>query len=282
MLWEQFCLVEGCLAGSGRSLTWAQVVLKHGSATVGFKDYRQVSEAAQAVLPTNCQVTFLADRGFQHRELRRWLQPQGWQWARRVKSDLQLTLALGKTRTVVQLLSPQQQAYFFETVTVWDEWTGHLATAHVPIAGDAWAVLSDRPPSLQTFAPYDERFGGVELHFKDYKSAAFEMVQSGLREALLLTRLFMLLDIAALFAVILGAILVQHGRRLILDWHRQSGLSFRQLGLRECARLRYRCLRLPLIERLPQANPPPACASKRQRETLDTRIAFSKVVSFSA
>ena len=170
MLWEQFCLVEGCLAGSGRSLTWAQVVLKHGSATVGFKDYRQVSEAAQAVLPTNCQVTFLADRGFQHRELRRWLQPQGWQWARRVKSDLQLTLALGKTRTIVQLLSPQKQAYLFETVTVWDEWTGHLATAHVPIAGDAWAVLSDRPPSLQTFALYDERFGGVELHFKDYIS----------------------------------------------------------------------------------------------------------------
>ncbi|MEM1280360.1 MAG: hypothetical protein AAGG53_10160 [Cyanobacteria bacterium P01_H01_bin.152] len=121
-------------------------------------------------MPTNCQVTFLADRGFQHRELRRWLQPQGWQWARRVKSDLQLTLALGKTRTIVQLLSPQQQAYLFETVTVWDEWTGHLATAHVPIAGDAWAVLSDRPPSLQTFALYDERFGGVELHFKDYIS----------------------------------------------------------------------------------------------------------------
>ncbi|NET39300.1 MAG: transposase, partial [Cyanothece sp. SIO1E1] len=130
MFWDQFCLIEVCLAWGGRSLSLAQVVLEHGSATVGFEDYRQVLEAAQAVLPTGCQVTFLADRGFQHRELLRWLQQQGWHWALRVKSDLQLTLASGTTRTVAQLLPPVQQAYLFEAVTVWDELTVHLATAH--------------------------------------------------------------------------------------------------------------------------------------------------------
>jgi hypothetical protein len=282
MLWDQFCLIEVCLAWGGRSLTLAQVVLEHGSATVGFEDYRPVLEAAQAVVPTGCQVTFLADRGFQHRELLRWLQQQGWHWALRVKSDLQVTLASGKTRTVAQLLPPVQQAYLFETVTVWDEWTVHLATAHVPMAGEAWAVLSNQPPSLQTFALYGERFGGIEPHFKDYKSAAFEVVQSGLWETTVLTRLFILLDIAYLIAVIVGVMLVQQGRRLTLDWHGQRGLSFLQLGLRECARLSYHRLMLPLLKRLPQANPPPACASKRKRETLDTRIEFSKVVRFSA
>ena len=90
MLWDQYCLIEVCLVWGGRSLTLAQVVLGHGIATVGFADYRQVLEAAQAVLPIGCQVTFLADRGFQPRELLRWLQQQGWHWALRVKSDLQL------------------------------------------------------------------------------------------------------------------------------------------------------------------------------------------------
>jgi len=64
MLWDQCCLIEVCLAWGGRSLTLAQVVLEHGSAPVGFEDYRPVLEAAQAVLPTGCQVTFLVDRGF--------------------------------------------------------------------------------------------------------------------------------------------------------------------------------------------------------------------------
>ena len=281
MLWDQFCLVEVCLAWGGRSLTLAQVVLEHGSATVGFEDYRPVLEAAQAVLPTSCQVTFLADRGFQHRELLRWLQQQGWHWALRVKSDLPLTLASGKPRTVEQLFPPVEQAYLFETVTVWNEWSVHLATAHVPIAGEAWAVLSDQPPSLQTFALYGERFGGIEPHFKDYKSSAFEVLQSGLREAPVLTRLFMLLDTAYLIAVVLGTMLVRQGRRSQLDWHGQRGLSFLQLGLREWARLSYHQLMLPILKRLPTANPPPACASKRKRETLQTRIEFSKVVRFS-
>jgi hypothetical protein len=180
------------------------------------------------------------------------------------------------------LLPPLQQAYLFEAVTVWEELTVHLATAHVPTAGEAWAVLSNQTPSLQTFAFYGERFGGIEPHFKDYKSAAFEVLQSGLREAPVLTRLFMLLDIAYLIAVILGVMLVQQGRRLTLDWHRQCGLSFLQLGLRECARPSYRRLMLPLLKRLPQANPPHACASKRKQKTLDIRIEFSKVTRFPA
>ena len=143
-------------------------------------------------------------------------------------------------------------------------------------------MLSDQPPSLQTFALYGERFGGIEPHFKDYKSAAFEVLQSGLREATVLTRLLMLLDTVYLIAVVLGMMLVQQGRRSQLDWHGQRGLSFLQLDLRECARLNYHHLALPILKRLSTANPPPACASKRKRKTLDTRIEFSKVVRFSA
>lgn len=47
------------LAWGGRSITLAQVVLEHGSATVGFEQYRPVLEATQSVLPPNVAVTLL-------------------------------------------------------------------------------------------------------------------------------------------------------------------------------------------------------------------------------
>lgn len=91
----------------------------------------------------------------------------------------------------------------------------------------------------------------------------------------------MLLDAASLLALILGRMLVQAGEQTRLDWHGQRGLSFLQLGLREIARCCYQRLRLPKFQSLTKRSPPPACASRRKRDTLDCRIAFSRVVTFS-
>jgi hypothetical protein len=38
-LWDEYCLTEVCLAWEGRSIPFAQKVIKHGSATVDFSDY---------------------------------------------------------------------------------------------------------------------------------------------------------------------------------------------------------------------------------------------------
>jgi hypothetical protein len=281
MLWDQFCLIEVCLAWGGRSFTLAQVVLEHGSATVGFEQYKPVLERAQAVLPPEVQVTLLADRGFEHGELMRWLNKQQWDWAIRVKSDLLVTTPNGRTQPVESLLPPPEQTYLVGPVRVLGDIEAHLATANVPGAQDTWAVLSRQAVSLQTFALYGQRFGGIEPHYKDYKSAAFDVLDSGLREAQALTRLFMLLDCAYLIALILGMMLVKAGQRTRLDWHGDRGLSFLQLGLRELARLCYERRPLPILQALPKCNPLPACASQRKRDALDCRIEFSRVVSFS-
>jgi hypothetical protein len=76
-----------------------------------------------------------------------------------------------------------------------------LATARLSIAQEAWAVITDVPPSLQTFARYGQRFGGIEPHFKDYKSAAFELPRSRLRDTDVLSRLLMLLAAAMIIAI---------------------------------------------------------------------------------
>jgi hypothetical protein len=281
MLWDQFCLIEVCFVWGGRSFTLAQVVLEHGSATVGFEQYKPVLECAQALLPPEVQVTLLADRGFEHGELMRWLNKQQWDWAIRVKSDLLVTTPNGRTQSVESYFPPLEQAYLVGPVRVLGDIEAHLATANVPGAQDTWAVLSRQAVSLQTFALYGQRFGGIEPHYKDYKSAAFDVLDSGLRQAQALTRLFMLLDSAYLIALILGMMLVKAGQRTRLNWHGDRGLSFLQLGLRELARLCYERLPLPILQALPKCNPPPACASQRKRDALDCRIEFSRVVSFS-
>ena len=196
------------------------------------------------------------------------------------------TVLLAATRLIPSrcketLLDDRGVAYLLRGGTVLENIPCHLATAHVELAKEPWAVLSNLKPSVKTFALYGERFGGIEPHFKDYKSAAFHVLDSGLRDATALTCLFMLLDSAYLIALIVGMSLVQRRQHSRLDWHGQRGLSFLQLGLREIARLSYERLSLPKLGALPSKSPPKAYASQRKRLALEQRIEFNKVIRFS-
>ena len=281
MLWHQYCLVEVSLIWGGRSLTVAQTVLEHSSASVAFEDYRAVLEQAYTQLPVGCEVTLLADRGFNHKQLLQWLQVHQWDWAIRLKGDVSLRLATGRPCQVDDLWPPPDEADCYRHVEIYDEVSAHLATAQLSTTAEPWAVLSSAPSSLQTFARYGERFGGIEPHFKDDKSAGFHLPQSRRRNAQQLTTLVMRLDMAHLVAVVLGVLLVQAGQRLQLDWHGERGLSFLQLGLRAIARCGYQRRCLPPLTPLPQRSPPKAYASHWQRFEQACRIEFSKVTTFS-
>jgi len=158
MLWDTYCLIEVCLVWGGRSIPLGQTVLEHGSATVGFEDYCLVLETTLKLLPPDVQVTLLADRGFVrvaspqeiHGALIHWLQTHQWSWMIRAKSDLNITFSKGQTAAVGELLPPEGEAYLFRYVTILHDIECHLATAHLALAGEPWAVLSEVPPSLQT------------------------------------------------------------------------------------------------------------------------------------
>ncbi len=280
MLWDQYCLIEVCLAWGGRSFPLAQKVMKHGSATVGFDDYVTVLEMARSVLADNCAITVLADRGFEHGELIRWLRNQQWAWAIRAKSDLKITLASGRADAVANLLPTSGQAYLFNDVTILEDIKCHLATATLPMAQESWAVITDTSPTVQTFALYGQRFGGIEPHFKDYKSAAFEIPRSRLRDAEALGRLLMLLAAATIIAISNAVQVFRYGQLQSIDWHTQRGLSFLQIGLRQIHQLCYQRLPIPPIVELPPSNPPPAYASRKKREQVSQRIEFAKVTVF--
>ena len=280
MLWQQFCLIEVSLIWGGRSITVAQKVIKHRSAAVAVSEYLPVLEMAQTALPDDCQITLLADRGFEHRDLINWLTKQKWSWLIRAKSDLIVTLKADCSDYVSQLCPPTDQVYLFNNVQVLEGSRCNLAIANSSIAKESWAVLTNEPISLQTFAIYGQRFGGIEPHFKDYKSGAFEVIRSRIRNPWALTNLFMLLSVAQLISIYIGLLLTLKGKRSEIDWHSQRGLSFLQLGLREIQRILYQRLLLPSLRSLPRINPPVACGSKRKRKFLDYQIEFQKVVTW--
>jgi Transposase DDE domain len=280
LLWDEYCLIEVCFAWGGRSIPLAQKVMKHGSATVAFTDYCTVLETTRNVLPADCQITLLADRGFEHGELIRWLRSHQWSWAIRAKSDLKITLSNAQTESVADLLPESEQAFLFTDVTLLEDIQCHLATARLSMAQEAWAVITDKSPSVQTFALYGQRFGGIEPHFKDYKSAAFELPRSRLRDADALSRLLMLLAAATIVAIAVAIEVIAQGALKAIDWHAHRGLSFLQIGLRHVNQLCYQRLPLPPLRQLPRCNPPPAYASLKKREAMNTRIEFAKVTVF--
>ena len=281
MFWDTYCLIEVCVAWGGRSITLAQTVIEHGSATVGFEQYRPVLEAAKARLPISSEPTLLADRGFEHGELMRWLTAQEWNWAIRVKSNLQITFGNGKTQSLSELLPPKDQAYLFPDVRVLGDVACHLATANCRGVKASWAVLTNTPISLQTFQLYGKRFGGIEPRFKDYKSGTFDILRSKIRNAQALSNLLMMIEIAEILAIRLGLIMIETRQRSKIDWHGDRGLSLLQLGIRTVKSLCHQALSLPLLTPIPWVKIPPACASRKQRAKLDRRIEFSKVISFS-
>ena len=280
VFWNEFCLIEVCFVWGGRSFPLAQKVMEHPSATVAYSDYREVVELAQSLLPANCIVTLLADRGFDHGEFIRWLNKQSWHWAIRAKRDLNIERTNGFIGKIGDLIAPKEEAYLFHRVTILEDIECELATANLSVAGEEWLVLCDQNASLKTFERYGERFGGIEPHFKDYQSAGFELPDSRLRGAQALETLLMLLATAMLIAISAAIELIANGKRSSIDWHGQRGLSYFQLGLRHLQSLCYKRLPIPKLTRLPRTRPKAACASQKKRRQMDCRIVFSKVTEF--
>jgi hypothetical protein len=280
-LWDIYCLIEVCVAWGGRSITLAQTVIKHGSSTVGFDQYLPVLEAAKARLPIGSQPTLLADRGFEHGELMRWLTTQQWNWGIRVKSNLQITFASGKTQSLKELFPPKDQVYLFPSVKVLGDVECNLGTANCRGVKEPWAVLTNTPLSLQTFQLYGKRFGGIEPRFKDYKSGTFDILRSKVRDAKALSNLLMMIEIAEVLAIRLGLIVIETRSRSKIDWHGKRGLSLLQLGIRTVKTLSHKALPLPFLTPIPWVKISPACASLKKRAKLEKRIEFSNVMSFA-
>jgi hypothetical protein len=73
----------------------------------------------------------------------------------------------------------------------------HLALARVEHNGQLWLILSSEPTTLQSLQEYGLRFD-IEENFLDDKSNGFQLEDSGLRNAVPLSRLCLVSAVATL------------------------------------------------------------------------------------
>ncbi len=283
LLWNRFCLIEVALVYGGRALPIAWKVLEHGSASVSFSDYAPLLERLKAMLPDNCCICLLADRGFAHQTLIEQLQQWKWHYCIRAKAD-QVVHRGTRVTTVSQLIpSLVGEAHLYEGLRLFEagDLYSNLVTARPAGVDDPWVVLTDLPPTLQILSHYASRFS-IEHLFHDNKSGEFDLEACRIRDATQLERLYLVIAIATVYATLQGLDVHQQQQRRRIDIHLNRGLSFLKLGLRWIRGAVYQGWQLLAHWRLPAHSPPPASSSRHQAENRFYTIEFNRVLRFAS
>jgi hypothetical protein len=267
MLWGKYCIVRISVVYRGRAIPLVWTVLEHASSTVAFEEYKNLlNKAAQLLLPFRCQVVFLADRGFADTDLMAHATKLGWEWRIRLKGNF-LIFRRGRRRCKANRITPAKgRALFFHNMFITAQKLGpvHLAIARNPQSKEFWYVVSSEPTSMSTFEEYGLRFD-IEENFLDDKSNGFQLESSLIRSAQALSRLCFVLAMTTLFLVSQGTVVVEQGKRRLVDPHWYRGNSYLKIGWKWVNRALSKGW--DLITRLYLSgapDPEPAMASRKQ------------------
>jgi hypothetical protein len=280
VLWERFVLVRLSAIYRGRALPLGWLVLTQSSASVSFSAYAELVRTVACLLPPHCRVVLLADRGFVDVQLMQLAVELGWHFTLRAKSNLWVYRAFRQRCKMRRLMPPPGEIHLIEVAQVTEQRFGPIALAlgHVRTKNgyEHWALITDRPPTLDTFDEYGRRFA-IEENFLDDKSAGFQLESSQLDDADALSRLCLILAAATLYLVSTGTAITTMNLRPLVDTHWQRGLSYFQIGWRWLHfALAHAQKLLSFLWLEPGPDPEPVFASKRRSFTL----AFSAIFLF--
>lgn len=114
----------------GRAVPLVWTVLQHGSSSVAYQTYAYLLDEAAHLAPAQCEVVFLADRGFADTQLLQHLRRLGWHWRIRIKGSFQVHYQ-GASHKLQEVKLAQGQARFWRQVWVTQ---GYLALKLWPAA----------------------------------------------------------------------------------------------------------------------------------------------------
>lgn len=269
MLWDRFCIIRIAVIFRGRAVPLVWKVIAHGSSTVAFDVYRDLLDRAATLLPDDCRVVFLADRGFADTNLMAYLsQTLHWHWRIRIKSSFYVYRKHHRRCKISSIKLKRGQARFWHNVYITANQFGpvHLALAKPHGVKEDWLIVSDEPTDVTTFDEYGLRFD-IEEGFLDDKSGGFQLESSQIRSAQALERLCFVLAVATLFLVSQGLEVVETNKRRWVDAHWFRGNSYFKIGWKWIHRALIKGY--ALITRLalsPFPDPEPAMASRKQAE----------------
>src|SRR6266516_6095210 len=229
-----FVLIRASLIYRGRAIPLAWRAMRHRSTKVSYEDYQPVLEQVRSIMPPGLVITLLADRGFVHEHLLRYLHEQQWHFRLRLMGNPLVHLPNQTVCAVRDLCPPEGSVRFLHQVALLGAAVGpvHLALA-CPLnhPDDPWFVGSSEPTDARTLDEYVLRFD-IEEAFLDEKSGGFQLQASELSTPEALERLLLIVAIATLHLTSLGVGVVQAGKRRWVDTHWDRGLSYLKLGWR--------------------------------------------------
>ena len=266
MLWEQYCVIRISLIYRGRAIPLVWQVIEHASSSIAYETYQGLLDRAATLLPLNCAVVFLADRGFADTALMRHATRLGWHWRIRIKSCFVVHRRGQRRLRLSHYELKPGHAHFWQHVHITDERYGpvHMALAHLAENGERWLVVSDEPTSLTTLDEYGLRFD-IEENFLDDKSNGFQLESSWIRSADALTRLGFVLAITTLYLVTQGTEVVKQNQRRWVDAHWLRGSSYLKIGWHWVKRaLSHGWALLTRLSLNGEPDPDPARASRNQ------------------
>ena len=280
MFWEQYCLVRLAVVHRGRALPLAWRVLHHPSASIKFERYDELLRQATSLLPTGVKVILLADRGFIHTDAMDAIRRLGWHYRIRLKSSTWIWRSKGGWCQPKGFHLKRGEVRCFHNVKLYKtQWYGpvHVIFGCNNLNGELWAVVSDEPTTLQTFAEYALRFD-IEETFLDDQSSGWNLQRSEIRSVCDLSRLCFIMALATLYVTAQGVSVVESGKRRWVDTHWFRGNSYFRIGLdwvRSALIDGWRLLRA--IRFSSNKDPEPAMASRAQHAKRLHRLEFRPI-----
>lgn len=281
VLWNQYCMIHLSIICGGRAIPFLWQVEEHQSATISFAVYRGLLRKASWLLRHHDDVMLLADRGFAHQELLKWLNKRTWHYCLRIPSDTLIhRVHRWRACPVSQLRTVKGEAKMYHQVRLWEAGTEKVNLAHAYPSGVAepWTVITNETPTLQTFWQYGLRFRVEEL-FLDSKSGVFGLADSRLRTPSKLSRLYLVVASAILYSTVMGTTVQLSGLRTQVDVHFHRGLSYLKIGLRWLRGATYKNRQLLSLLPLPYQDRQRCFASYRAQADYYERLLFSRVRS---
>lgn len=197
----------------------------------------QLCQQVAAVLPGDCRVTLVADRGIPAVALFDCCHACGWHAVVRLSADARqgalVRLADGRTCPVWELVSGPGGRWQ-GTVTIFRSagWrTLELTIRWPPGYEEPWLLLSDRPAGQARVIEYRRRTR-IEATFQDCKRRGWNLEASKLEDLARLDRLVLAVVLALWWLSLLGLQVIRRGLRRRYDRADRRDLSVVRLGRR--------------------------------------------------
>jgi len=250
--------------GDGQSTLALNMVSRHGRATPLIwltvwkdelterrNDYEDTCLARlRALIPAECHVTLLADRGFGDHKLFNYLDGLGFAYVIRFRGNIHVTDAAGETRAAKDWVGKGGRARKLRGAKVTASHAfpvGAVVCAHAPAMKEPWCLAaSDCTASAATLIKYYAKRWTIEPHFRDTKDLRFGMGLSATRIGEPTRRDRLLLVNA--FAIALLTMLGAAGEALGMDRLLKSNTS----KTRTHSLFRQGCLLYDLIPTMPE------------------------------